>query len=190
MGINQELKDITKKYNECFRIVSEKSRSAYVNTLPPGATIPKGGKIFDQESRAFFEDRCQEFRSAADNLIGSRLSDLKKMATDAPSTEAVNTISLLNMRKNISESEISDLLARYGDNIQAYNTIVSIAKEHNIHTFSEHGVSVAITKLEDLQRSVDNALTVHNAEEGRATDGFMSMLQMQIDDVIPDNEED
>ena len=57
--------------------------------------------------------------------------------------------------------------------------LIPIAKEHDIHTFSEHGVSVAIAKLEDLQRSVDKALTVHNAEEGRATDGFMSMLQMQ-----------
>lgn len=182
---NKELKSIISQFKDSYRIACDSSRNEYMKTLSAGARVPKEGILYGNERRQEFESMCAGYRDKALALLNKVLSDLHDKMTEAPSTDAVNSITLLGLRKNISQSEIENLLERYGDNPQAWNTIVSIARDHNISSFGDHPIEGQISDINDLSRSLERVLSTRSAIDGHATDGFLSMVEMQIDEVFP-----
>lgn len=183
--VNKELKSIISQFKDSYQIACDSSRNAYMKTLPAGARVPKEGILYGDERRQEFESMCAGYRDKALALLNKVLSDLHDKMTEAPSTDAVNSITLLGLRENISQSEIENLLERYGDNPQAWNTIVSIARDHDIRAFSDHPIEGQISAINDLSRSLERVLSTRSASAGHATDGFLSMVEMQIDEVFP-----
>lgn len=182
---NKELKSIISQFKDSYRIACDSSRNEYMKTLSAGARVPKEGILYGDERRQEFESMCAGYRDKALALLNKVLSDLHDKMTEAPSTDAVNSITLLGLRKNISQSEIENLLERYGDNPQAWNTIVSIARDHNLSYFGNHPIEGQISAINDLSRSLERVLSTRSAIDGHATDGFLSMVEMQIDEVFP-----
>lgn len=182
---NQELKAIYREYVSGYKEACAASRDRFMAKLSPGAKIPDHGKIYDQEGKAEFTAKCSGLRAKAHEVTSGMLKDLRVKATEAPSTEAVNAITVLGMRKKITESEVSDLLGQYGSNPLCWKSIVDIAEAHDIHSFGEHPVDASIHKLEDIDAKIERNLTTMNAEQGRATEGWIAMAGIDIDCALP-----
>lgn len=182
---NKELKSLLSQFKDSYRMACESSRNEYIKTLSPGAPLPKEGIIYGQEKKQEFESMCVGYRDKAREIIAKHLVELKEKATAPPSSDAVNSISMLSMRKNVTSDEINDLLSRYGDNPMCWDTIVSIAKENDIHSFGKHPVKSQIEDLEGLSKTIDKTLSVQSANAGHASDAFVSMMALEVDRSFP-----
>lgn len=184
---NKDLKSIVSRFGDSFSTMCETSRNAYMRTLAPGAQIPREGILYGQDARDEFESMCAGYRAEADIILNDLASELKKKTTDAPDTDAVNTISLLKMRGDIAPDEVSDLLDRYGENPQAYRAIVAIANEKGLKEFelAKHPVDEALQNVADLSTTLRRTLSESSASAGHASEGFLDMVSAQIDLAIP-----
>lgn len=180
---NQELKKIMSDFNESYKLVCAQSRDEYIKTLKPGSPLPTEGTIYTENRKSQFSEECNKYRAKAHEIINAHIDELKRKETDAPSTEAVNTITLLKLRDNVSEKEISELLERYGDNPQAYRAINSIAFSHDIKSFGDHPISESLENLEALSSGIDKVIAPWNKN---ISDGYIAMFNLQIDSAFPE----
>lgn len=188
--VNKDLKSLTSRFKDGYRITCESSRNAHMRTLSPGSPMPPQGIIYGDNIRKEFESECSGYRVKAREIIDEALQDLKKKETEAPTNEAVNSITLLNLRKEITENEIDDLLTRYGkDNPQAWRAINSIAYDHGIKVFKDHPVYEEIEAVEALGKTLEKTISLSSAESGHASDGYITLVDEQIDNVFPSGEE-
>ncbi len=181
---NTQLKSIISEFRDGYDQICRSSREAYLKTLAPGATVPKEGLIHTTAGHEEFKAMAQKLREKADAIMEEALSSLREKMTAAPSTEAVNTLSVLNLRDDVTEDEIDSLLAKFSDSPQAWQSVLSIAKRAGFRDFLNHPVFDQLRKVEDLQKSLDSALTASSAMTGRATNGFLALLEMQVDDTF------
>ena len=183
---NKDLKAIMSQFRDSYRSMSESSRMEYMKTLAPGAQVPKEGVIYGDERRSEFETMCRGYRAKASDVIQGAIGDLKKVMTESPSTDAVNTITLLNLRADVTPEEIQDLIGRYGDNVQAYKAIASVANEKGVRGYNlAHPIEIAIRDAEDLERAIERSVSAFSAASGHTSDAFISMIDSQIDSVFP-----
>lgn len=183
--VNKELKTIISQFKDSYNMICDSSRAEYMKTLRPGAQIPREGTIYGEESKAEFDSMCSGYREKAREILDGVVSDLKVRLTDAPSAEAVNAISLLNMRKNVTREEVEDLLGRYGDNPQAWRTIASIASEHGVRGIGESATEEQYRDVLGVRNSLERTLYPSSAMAGHAESGYLSMLGAHIDQVFP-----
>lgn len=186
--INYELKKIVDDYKQAFIDACNNSRKSYIANLLPGEKMPAEGVIIGKEYEASFDEVCQALRDKARAILGEAIASVKALMTEAPTEEAVNSISLLNMRKEATAEEVEDLLNRYGSNPQAWKTITSIAKERGIRTFGAHPIEEELAKESDLLRSLESAISLTSARNRGVGDGFISLVKAQIDDTFPAEE--
>ena len=181
---NKKLKELMKGYQKSYQDIAERSRQEYMQKLEYGAQIPKSGVLYGEAARKEFSDKCQSYRSEMRGITATATRKLKEQLTDAPSTEAVNAISLMALRKDIPESEVLDMLDRYGNNPQAYQTIAGLAKDRGVHV-DDHPVYRQLEEVEHLTNMLDNSLSLSNAERGHTSDGYLSMIGIGIDSAFP-----
>jgi hypothetical protein len=180
---NKELKKIMNDFNETYKRVCAQSRDEYIKSLGPGAMIPNDGpRIYTENGKNFFTEECRKYKAKAHEIIDAQINDLKNKITEAPSTEAVNSITLLKLRDSVTEKEISDLMERYGDNVQAYKALNSIAYAHDIKSFGDHPLCDRLDNVEALSASIDKTLVPWN---NHISDGFIGFFNMDIDSVFP-----
>ena len=180
----QELKTIVSQFADGYKMTAKASRDAYLKTLAPGARVPEDGRIFGDDKRSEFESACKGYRERVHSVISEYLEELHKQETEAPSPEAVNSITLLNMRQNITEEEVGRLLEKYGENAQAYKAIVDIAGAHDLHIWGAHPVSAQIEGAEALEKELSREISLTSAEGGHASEAFVSVLNMDIDNAL------
>lgn len=180
---NKELKKIMSDFNNAYKTMCAQSRDDYIKTLNPGAPLPQEGALYTEDMKQKFSDECLKYRHKAHEIIDQHINELKKKATDAPSTEAVNSISLLKLRDSITEKEISEMLERYGDNVQAYRAINSIAYAHDIKSFDDHPISEHLERVEALSSSIDKVIAPWNKN---ISDAYIGFVSMDIDSVFPE----
>lgn len=188
MSKNTELKAITKEYAKDFRIICEKSKEERIKSLQPGDPMPRAGVLYGDDARERFKARAAEHRTKALSIVDGELAKLNDKMTAAPSTDAVNTLTLLKMRSKITPEDLRPIMERYGDNNQVYDTLRDIAAQHNIrdYAFETNPLRAQAEKLNGLKSSLNNNLRIDRAEKGYANDGFMSFLDAVIDDALPD----
>lgn len=183
---NEQLKSIMDEFKQGYVTACNDSRKQYIANLKPGDKLPAENVILDRETETAFDTSCQVLRDKARAIIGESIATHKEVMTKAPSEEAVNSISLLNMRKNATAEEFEDLLNRYGkDNPQAYKTITAIANERGYRGFGSHPVEVQLSKETDLLKSLEGAISLTSAKNRQVSDGFVSLVKAQIDDTFP-----
>lgn len=182
---NKDLKTILSQFKDSYRMICDSSRNSFMKTLSPGAPVPREGLIYGNDCLDEFESMCLGYRDRAKEIFDKLISELKDKVTQAPSSEAVNLISLLGVRKDVTKEEIDNLLEKYGDNPQTWKSLVSIAKENGINTYGENDLEVQLREIEDLSKSIEKTLSSSSAQGGHATDGFLAMLSAQIDNVLP-----
>ena len=184
--INKDLKSIMSQFRDSYKSMSDASRLEYIKTLAPGANVPEEGRIYGDDRRAEFESMCQGYRAKVSDFIQGAIKDLKNKVTESPSPDAVNTITLLNLRSDVTPEEIDDLIDRYGDNVQAYKAIVSIANEKKIKGLDViHPIEIEIRDAEDLESAIERSLNIASATSGHTSDAFLDMIDLQIDNAFP-----
>lgn len=182
---NRDLKSVLSSFRSSYKMACESSRVEYIKTLSPGARLPEAGKIYGNDAREEFKSLCRGYQQRVCEISEKYVDELKEEATTAPSTDAVNSITLLSLRNNISENEVRDLLDRYGDNVQAYKAIKSIAVEKGIRVFNDHPIDAEIADVEAMSkvlcREMSNACLANKV----FSDGIISALEAQVDRAVP-----
>lgn len=181
---NRDLKKIIRDYQEGYNNACAASRDAYMKTLAPGAVVPQGGRLYQQTEKDAFRSKCSGYKALANAALDGLVSSLGSAVTAAPSTEAVNSITLLSMRANAEKKDFDRLLSAYGENVQAYKTIVSIAHDRGFEYPRTHPEEETLDGIEHLRTTLNSVLTLENAETGHAG-AFMSMVASEIDEALP-----
>ncbi len=177
------LKDLIAKWADDFKTTSEKSRTEFMKYH--SGMIPAHGCFYGNEARAEFERRCWEYQAQAEKILQEQLQQLRDKMVDPPSEEAINTIKLLSLRTDLTHKEVELLLDKYGDNDQAYRAIASVAAEKGVMGYASP-LDEKIKDMEALISVVNRTLTATSAEGGHAGEGFIAMLNMQIDSTLSD----
>lgn len=186
--INRQLKSILSDTVNSYRRACNDSRSAYMATLKAGARIPEENRLYSAEERERFSSLCLESKHKVHDIFDSIKQEFKQKTTAAPSADAVNTISLLKARgDNLTPEEVHALLDQYGDNVQAFRAIKSIANEHKVYVYRDHPIDEKAKDIEGLEQSINNVLSPYSAESGRYSDGFLAFMNMSIDSCFPDD---
>lgn len=182
---NRDLKKIIRDYQEGYEKACAASREAYMKTLAPGATVPQAGRIYQQADKEAFKSKCNGYKALANAALDGLVSSLGDAVTSAPSTDAVNAITLLSLQKNATKKDVARLLNTYGNNVQAYKTIVSIAHERGIDEYPRtHPEEATLDNIEKLRDTLNSTLTLHNAEMGHAG-AYMSFVAAEVDEALP-----
>ena len=163
---NAELKAIMRDYNKTFRDLSNAEYNEKLLSLKPGENAPTKGKLTGTR-RERMENKAAECRSKVADILNREMTEVNKKLTAAPSTEAVNTITLFNMRdsKSITPEMINTLLDEYGDNVQSYEAIKDIAKQKGFNLDFNgvmHPLREQQANIEALNRSLNSSLTSIN----------------------------
>ena len=176
---NYELKVILDKFARDFSQTAETSRNAFMQSAK-GGMIPAPGRIYGNDYKAQFEDRCKEYQAKAADILDGIISDVRAKATEAPSAEAVRVVQMLQLRKVLTTDEVYNLLAVYGSNAQAYKAIASVAAEKDVR-IGPCPLDAELKALEDLKHNLLNTLTLASAEGGHASEGFLGLFKSIID---------
>ena len=167
-------------YKKRANNIIEKNRSDYMQTLTPGATVPYHLPL-SEDYRAQLDSEIKGLRAKFKAEILPLIEKLKKDVAEAPTTEATNTISLLALRSDIDENEISFLMEQYGNNVQCYKAIKDIARKHEINTYSENPTMAQYERLTGLYSKLDSWNTIQ-AEE--MSEGLLAMYELDINDAL------
>lgn len=92
--------------------------------------------------------------------------------------------SILRGRTNVTQEEVYGLLVKYGYNALTYRAIASAAAANGMKV-DDCPQKVRLDALKELQADIARTITTPSAEVGHATEGFIEMFKMKIDDVIP-----
>lgn len=183
---NRNLKAIMKSYRDNYESLCDSSRKDYIQTLGAGSRVPAEGRLYTDAAREDFAEKCRSYRSEVRSIIDDALSDLKAESTKAPDADAVNVVSLLKTRSNVSEQEIDDLLTRYGkDCPQIWRAIKDIAASNKHYYVPDHPVDAVINDISDLGSSIDRALMPPLSNAAATPSGVFSMIGLTVDAVFP-----
>lgn len=182
-----ELRKIFSDYAKDYQIRADASYKHRLTELKHGEIAPARTGFFYSEDRAAFDTKAHEYRDKALEVIETLSNEIRARKTDAPSTDAINYVSLLRSKKGITEQDINDALDRYGSNYSVYNAIRDLASDNRIY--------IQTHVLDNISEGIDN--TVHSinkmsaseAERGHATDGTSSVFNMTLEMNIPNYEE-
>ncbi len=183
---NEGIKELLKDYSDSYRIIKQSARDEQMLKLPAGAIAPKNVELYgDYKDR--FNNKVTEIKYKVKDIIDPIREDLINQTTDAPDTDAINMVSLLTTRKNVSEDDIYNMLDRYGNNYQVYNAVKDIAIEHEIRV-PDHPIDREIENIDNLLANC-NQLSLRGAENGHASAGYMSLMGMSVDEAFPIDQE-
>ncbi len=183
---NEGIKELLKDYSDSFRINKQRAKEEQMLKLPAGARAPKDVELYG-EYKDSFNEKVMEIKYKVKDIIDPIRKDLINQTTDAPDTDAINTVSLLSTRKKVSEDDIYNMLDRYGNNYQVYNAVKDIAIDHEIRV-PDHPIDREIENIDNLLANC-NQLSLRNAENGHASAGYIALMGMSVDDAFPIDQE-
>lgn len=182
-----ELKSIISQFRDTYNRMSEQSRKNKMNNLEPGAVIPAKGNLYGEEALEQFKSYAESARIRMRQVLDEAETELKKKMVEAPSDEAVNALTVLKMRNNVTQDEINGFLENYGDNYQAYKAIASIAFEKKLNTWESakvNEIDTTLEKMADLRKNLENALTYSDIMAHHDKPGFYEIVNMRIDETF------
>ena len=181
---NKKLKEITSNYRNDFEKICILSREKRLKELKPGERIPEKGILYGDEAKDQFRTKAEQYRNKAIDLIDAEINVYRDKLTEAPSTEALNSVQLMALREKVTKDNIDDLIERYGDNPMVFDTIKDLAKQKGIISeseFIEHPLRLKIDAMENVRRDINRSFNIYDAERGFATEGFIALLDSEID---------
>lgn len=187
MSKKNDLKQILRNYAEAYYTACDESRKEVLAQLKPGQKAPANGRIYNEEKRGSFALDSIKYAQRAAEIFEGMIRDVKKKMAAPPSTEAVNMISMLKMRKAVPVEEYENLIEQYGSNYQTAKAIRSIAAE-NGHRIYTSDLDDKLHDLEQLSSSFQSTLTLTNAERGGLSSGHIALQELLLDDVLGDAE--
>ena len=182
----EKIKGLLDAYTKKYEAITSKAREEYIKTLKPNQMIPETIPFHFYEGE--WEKVVAETRTQITDIINIEREEIAQKLTDAPSSEAVNTLMLLGMRKNITEGDINNLMERYGNNPQVYQAINDIAQDHNINIYKKHPIVEHSEKLEILADNINHLSKFDVQTYNGMPYGLISMYKKSVDEVFEDAE--
>lgn len=184
--INQELKKIVNDYKSSYEILRQKSETKYKNSLQPGATFHARPGFYYDEDRAAFEEVCDSLRKKAHAIVDGAALEIMAQNTAAPSNEAVNVVTLINSRQNVSAEEIDQLMTKYGQDCpMVYKALHEKAQSLGYRDFKPHPITEVAENIERLSGTIDSSISAFNERNMVAT---TAGLGVTIDTAFPTEE--
>ena len=154
MGINlnhikDQLKENYKAFAAEYKNDLEASYRKKVASTKPGEPAPGRG-LTDQEVKAF-KLRVNAYRKRADAIIANVKDQIAADVTEAPSSEAVNYITLLSHREHISPYEIEFARNSYGRNFACYAALQETAEKNGIY-IENHPTREALDAIRSFEK--------------------------------------
>lgn len=164
--INKELKGLLAEYRQSYEAIRQQSETKYKTSLRPGATFqPKRDGFYYEEDKRAFSAVCDRLREKAHELIDKAALEIMAQNTAAPSTEAVNVVTLLNARKNVSAEEIDQLMLKYGtDCPMVYEALHEKAVSLGYYDFKPHPIAEEAQNMEAMTGVIDKTFNGLTAE--------------------------
>ena len=183
--LKQKLSELYSKYINVSQQMLDLDYKKKLSELKPGQKAPEQYRFFFPEDREALDEQLGAYREECRALLDDATANVKKLMTDAPSDDAVNYLTVMKLKSDITVNDIENALERYGDNYTAYNAIKGIAIENEIRGIDEHILDGITRGLDDITAQVNriNAVTV---EIKGASRGSASMFDMMLDMSIPD----
>lgn len=182
--INSELNATITDFAASYKTACETSRNNYMQNAPAGASIPPEGTIYGSVERDNFREECGEYKQRISSILKPVYDDLEAKATEPPTTEAVNAVTMLQARDNVTADEIGMLIKRYGDNPATRNTLVQIAEKHKIHDYRMHPVADEIAAVKDLEECLNRQLNATAILSNGFTAGRAAAIAAQINNTF------
>ena len=154
MGINlnhvkEQLKENYKAFATEYKNDLEASYRKKVASTQPGEPAPGRG-LTDPEVKAF-KLRANAYRKRADAIIASVKDQIAADVTEAPSSEAVNYITLLSRRERISPYEIEFARNTYGRNFACYAALQETAAKNGVY-IENHPTREALDAIRSFEK--------------------------------------
>ena len=183
---NKRIKELLDYYGSSYKQLKAAAKEQFIKDMMAegmtGARIPDDVPLSD-ELQMQWNDIVESIRSEIKGIISLRYDTINKAITDAPSTDALNSIMLLNMRKNVKEEDITALMERYGKNPQCFYAIRDIAQAHELYWSGSNGI---VEQYENLKIFDDNIQKI--SSNIIMDDGLKGIYKMKVDEVFtPDN---
>lgn len=183
---NRNISEAYKHYAFRFKQIKQAYKENYIKSLAPGAMIPNDDFYrLDGEYRAEAEKLCSDTQIKVLEQLTRAKELIADEVTAAPTTDAVNIVSLLNMRADLKQEELDAIYTKYGDNVQIYKALGDIARKHDLNVNYENGLEEQNERIDNLIRNA-KFINVYEAENNnQVADGFCLMRQMDIDAAFP-----
>ena len=174
--LRSKLSTIYRNYVEAYDKISDQDYKAYLQTLTPGAIAPPKYHFFSDEYRETFAGEAQRYRDEALAIIDDALDRIRIKKTTAPTTEAVNYLTMLKDKPDLTEGDIENALTTYGENYSAYNAIRNLADTNNIRGVDASDLDRLENELREYVLPAFSRFGVIDAENGHATEGALAMF--------------
>lgn len=182
--LNQELKKITEDFKRNYEIVRKSSEDKYKASLPAGAVVGIKQGFYFEEDRKTFDRVCNEARQKAHALVDPIAKDILDLNTKAPTTEAVNVVTLINAREHVSADEIDQLMTKYGRECpMVYRALYDKAQSLGYKDFMQHPISEEAENIESLSSLIDRTYSTAAAEHNILAN--TAAMNVTIDSTFP-----
>lgn len=181
---NKELKAVLDAFAAEYKAASEASRIAFMQSMKGGDTIPAPGRLYGNDAKEAFDRKCTELRARAAAVMDTLTAEAQAQLYAAPDRECAAVVDVLRGRTNVTQEEVHGLLVKYGYNALTYRAIASAAAANGMKV-DDCPQKVRLDALKELQADLARTITTPSAEVGHATEGFIEMFKMKIDDVLP-----
>ncbi|PWL85464.1 MAG: hypothetical protein DBY17_08740 [Oscillospiraceae bacterium] len=181
---NKELKAVLDAFAAEYKAASETSRIAFMQSMKGGDTIPEPGHLYGNDAKEAFDRKCTELRARAAAVMDTLTAEAQAQLYAAPDRECAAVVDVLRGRTNVTQEEAYGLLVKYGYNALTYRAIASAAAANGMKV-DDCPQQARLDALKELQTDLARTITTQSAEVGHATEGFIEMFKMKIDDVLP-----
>lgn len=163
--LNKELKALLDEYQQRYESQRQASEAKYKTSLKAGETFHEQKGFYYDRDRQTFNNFCEHLKERAHKLIDKAAMEVMAQNTAAPSTEAVNVVTLVNSRQNVPVDEIDQLMTKYGLTCpMVYNALKEKAESLGYRDFRPHPITEEAEGMEAMLRAIDRTFTSASAE--------------------------
>lgn len=183
--IKADLSKIYRNYATDYDFISTASFDKYRKDLKPGQIVEEKGRFFFPDDEQRFIELAREHRDKGLEIVNHVRSEIRKAKSEAPSTDAVNYISMLRNQKNITDRDIDAAVERYGNNYTAYRAIRDIAIEWKIYNYGEDPIDKVDRGLDDVEANLNKMGDTFNMQKKGFNSGHCHIFDAMLDMSIP-----
>lgn len=179
--MKNELLELLNSTKEEYDRCCEASRNDVMRGLKPYEQAPVTGKLHTDAARARVEETARTARQKAVELLNGEIEKAQLAIAAAPSTDALNTVSLLSITKSKDVRDYEAAYKAYGSNPQVANALGKIARDNDVNFFVS---APEYDRLEDLQlfrKTVEKALDPFNVANGKLSSGYIAAIGMDME---------
>lgn len=181
--LKSDLKEIYTEYNKVFEKRQEENYRDHINNMDPYERIPKKDELpIKGTARDNLQSDIVDLRKKGASVIESAFDEIKTFKTQAPDPNAYNYISMLKLRKDLTESDIDNAMEIYGQNYSCYKALEDLANERRI-PLNYHNPTDEIEEALTMAQNNIAKMSVSDCERGGASKGITAFKNMNIDNI-------